>query len=64
MYYRIRPKENGDYVSQSYERFYLMENIKPPKVYRDLYTWFDTKEECLEAWGLTYDPLPEPEPEN
>lgn len=61
MYYSKSKTESGDYRSSDGSRYML---ICAASAGGPLWTWFDTKEECLEVWHLTYDPLPKPDPEN
>lgn len=57
MYYSHYKNETGEYVNAYGVRYSLM---AVPSAGGQLWTWFDSIDDCLTAWGLTYDPLPEP----
>lgn len=64
MYYQQIVDSAGAYVTENGERCDLMSANAVHAKFVAAWTWFDTLEACLAAWGLTYDPLPETEPEN
>lgn len=57
MYYRQIIDETGAYLNANGERVGLIPAGCPCPTTG--WTWFDTFKECIETWGLTYDPLPE-----
>lgn len=64
MLYRKFNNETGNYLTSEGHRVMLASARALTADQLPLWTWFDTKEDCLAAWNLTYDPMPEPEPEN
>lgn len=62
MYYRLSEYTNGDYVGADGKRYHLSEcNIAlTPNGVNYGYSEFASKDECLAAWNITYDPLPAP----
>lgn len=63
MLYRIFENETGDYVTADGTRCLLAKANSMTADQRPLWTYFDTLDEALGAWGLTYAPLPEPQTE-
>lgn len=64
MYYQRIVDLAGEYVTENGERCGLLSADAVQAKFVSAWTWFDTREACLDAWGLTYDPMPEHEPEN
>lgn len=58
MFYKRIQDPNGFYIAADNTRWELSSarTVRPTTGW----TWFDTLDDCLEAWELTYDPLPEP----
>lgn len=58
MYYRKTQDDGGAYIDGDGVRFAVAEvrNVRPT----DGWTRFSCMEKCLEAWHLTYDPVPAP----
>lgn len=63
MYITHCPQENGDYVDANGERYTATIIAHPTKYAREHMAPFESMESALREWGLTYAPLPEPQPE-
>lgn len=58
MYFKIREDKEGEYRKQNGTRYSLQwcRRVRPA----DGWAVFETPDDCLAAWGLTYEPLPAP----
>lgn len=63
MYITHCEQENGDYVDANGVRFAVTVITHPTKYAREHMTPYESLEAALTEWGLTYDPLPRPEPQ-
>lgn len=63
MYITHCKQDNGDYRDKNNDRWAVSIIMHPTRYTREHLTPYDTLADALEAWGLTYDPRPEPEPE-
>lgn len=63
MYYRLTEYDTGDYVGDDGKRYRLAEcnQASTPDGINVGYTEFNSKEECMTAWNITYSPAPPPE---
>lgn len=59
MYFKAEQQENGEYIRHDGVRFALLKarRVRPADGWSD----FDTLDDCLEAWGLIYNPSCSPE---
>lgn len=66
MIYRKEEQEDGDYIDREGTRWAVscLRRIRTPEGVNVGWTEFQSLEAALEEWGMTYAPLPEPQPEN
>lgn len=60
MLYSKIEEETGGYLARDGKRYDVQEALSVRPITDDWH-WFNSMDECLEAWGLTYDPLPDSE---
>lgn len=60
MVYKKIQQSDGNYISSESQRFHILEAHEAwtPQGKNIGWETFATKEACLNAWGLRYDPLP------
>lgn len=66
MFFFKEEKPDGPYVDEEEKRFFVEQCrffLSRGRM-NDGWTEFPSLEAALEEWGLTYAPLPEPQPEN
>lgn len=62
MFYKMTTMKDGDYIDAEGNRYRLAEcnKVATPDGFNVGYSEFETKEECLATWGLSYSPAPPP----
>lgn len=61
MYYHKSINPQGVYSDEQGDRWSVSEFEHPERDLRRMCEEFPSLDDCLAAWGLTYDPLPETE---
>lgn len=64
MFYGKTIDDRGVYLGADGTRWLLYAVEHPTARSRARLSEYDSIDEAADAWGLTYDPRPEPEPEN
>lgn len=63
MYYHKSINPQGVYSDEHATRYDVSEFEHPERDLRRMCQEFPSLDACLAAWHLTYDPLPEPQPQ-